>query len=268
MSKEELVALGLKMKSTGLHQPTITTLQNVLLPMYNFTDLPANNSSSTTPTGASSSPLSGIDTSIEAKQDRDAQRSSTIKNIELALVKYYTDNKAYPATSDFMTMYDKIRPYLKIATNPADPINKDPYLYAYTADAAGKDFTLAFFIEVGNQPIKKHAADAQKDSQNEQAAIYDDQRKNDLESLRSALLLYSNKNVAGNQEYVFPSMDKYKTSLVPEYVSVLPKDPKTGQDYLYQVAETFNTFTLKSVLDNPPVGTSGYLCNQEDCHTY
>ena len=127
---------------------------------------------------------------------------------------------------------------------------------------------MSFFIEVGNQIIKKHAADAQKDSQGEQSAIYDDQRKNDLENLRTALLLYSNKNVAGNQEYVFPSADKFKTSLVPEYVSVIPKDPKTGQDYLYQVSDTFNTFTLKSILDNPPTGTSGYLCNQEDCHTY
>lgn len=270
MTQLQINALSAQMKEKGLHQPTLTTLGDSLLNLYNFTSSSEGSSSTPTPETASStvSGLEGVDMSIEAKQDRDAQRSSTIKNIESALVKYYSDNKFYPKASNFTDMFAEIKPYLKIATNPADPINKDPYVYGYSADSNGLDFSLTFFIEVGNQIIKKHAADAQKDAQTEQADIYDDQRKNDLENLRTALLLYSNKNIAGNQDYVFPSADKFKTSLVPELISAIPKDPKTNEDYLYQVAPTFNTFTLKVLLDNPPVGKSGYLCNQEECRNY
>lgn len=270
MDATKISEMSAKMKSLGLHQPTITTLQDALLKIYNFTPQTDNSSSTTSPANlvATSSPLEGLDVSVEAKQDRDTQRSATIKNIELALVKYQTDNKNYPAINDFTSMYNMVKPYLKVATNPIDPVNKDVFVYSYTAESGGKDFTLSFYSEVANIVIKKHAADAKKDAQNEQSSIYDDQRKNDLTNLQSALLIYSNKNIAGTQEYVFPSIDKYKTALVPEIISVIPKDPKTGQDYLYQVSETFNTFTIKAMLDNPPVGYSGYLCNQEECRTY
>jgi len=267
MDAKKIAELSDKMKTLGLHQPTFTTLLEVLPKIYNFTPQNNDQTASSTPTSTSSA-LSGLDVSVEAKQDRDTQRSGTIKNLEVALVKYYSDNQAYPAMNDFTSMYNMVKPYLKVATNPIDPVNKDIYIYSYLAESGGKDFTLSFYSEVAGQLIKKHAVDAQKDAQSEQAGIYDDQRKNDLENLRSALLIYSNKNIAGTQEYVFPSPDKFSISLVPEIVSVIPKDPKTSENYLYQVSETFNTFTLKALLDSPPVGTSGYLCNQEECRNY
>ncbi len=271
MTPEQVKAVSARMQKEGLREPTIKTLESVLNSFYNFSS-PINNeenSATTTPAvTATPSALLGIDTSIEAKQDRDSKRSATIKNIEAALVKYQTENKAYPITSDFSVMFAKVKLYLKVATNPVDPINKDPYVYGYTTDSLGSDFTLSFYSEAAGQIIKKHAADAIKDSNAEQAAIYDDQRKNDLESLRTSLLLYSQNNIAGNQTYAFPGADKYKTALVPTYITQIPKDPKTALDYEYAVSETFDTFTLKAIFDNPATGTTGYLCNQEECRAY
>src|SRR6185369_2849855 len=108
-----------------------------------------------------------------------------------ALVKYQQDNKLYPPGSDFATMFANVKVYLKVATNPIDPVNKDPFVYAYVANSQGSDFTLSFFSEVAGQIIKKTAQDAIKDSSSEQASVYDNQRQTDLESLRGALLLYS-----------------------------------------------------------------------------
>ena len=260
---EQIKALGEKMTSVGLHQPTLKTLENVLVKVYKFgapnpaTD-PKNN------TNASST----LDQSLEAKQDRDAQRTNTIKNIGIALIKYFDDNKIFPKTTDFKETYDKVKPYIKVALNPVDPINKDPYVYTYLPNEKADDFTLSFYSETAGQVIKKRAADARKDKAAEEAAVYDERRKTDLETLRSALLLYSNKNAAGNQEYVFPTPDKYKTSLVPDYITSIPKDPKTAVDYEYKVSETFDSFTLKVTLDNPSSGKTGYLCNQEECRDY
>jgi hypothetical protein len=127
---------------------------------------------------------------------------------------------------------------------------------------------LSFYSEVAGQPISKNAADAVRDANNEQSAIYDNQRETDLESIRTALLLYSQNNAAGGQDYVFPTKDKYKTAIVPQYISVIPVDPKTGAAYDYEVSPTFNTFTLKTLLDNPPTGATGYMCNQDNCQNY
>jgi hypothetical protein len=69
--------------------------------------------------------------------------------------------------------------------------------------------------------------------------------------------------------YVFPASDKYKSELLNNgYISQIPKDPKTDKDYEYKVGEQFDTFTLKTILDNAPEGTTGYLCNQEECRNY
>jgi len=263
------------MKEYGLHDPTIKSLKDTLVNLYKFTDwnitfpTPATTTPKSVKQPASGAPnLAGIDMSLEAKQDRDAQRSSTIKNIGIALVKYSTDTKTYPKTTNFKEMVDKIKPYLKVATNAEDPINQDPFIYTYTANTTLDDFTISFYSELANQIIKKRASDSMKDKSLEEAAVIDDQRKNNLQTLRTALLLYSNKTAAGNQDYVFPTPEKYKTDLVPNYISQIPKDPKTKADYEYKVSETFNTFTLKTLLDNPPAGTSGYLCNQEECQNY
>jgi hypothetical protein len=273
---QQIAAITNKMKQSGLHEPSIKTLKDILISLYNFTDWTVSpqptatgTASSTLPNLASSSPLSGMDTSVSAQQDRDAQRSSTIKNIGIALLKYFQDNKAYPSTSLFSEMFAKIKPYLKVATNPDDPVNKSPYVYGYELSADGTDFTLSFYSETAGQLIKKHAADAQNDLNADQAAIFDDQRKSDLEMLKTALLLYSSQNSGSSQNNVFPTEAKYKTDLVAaQDIPQIPKDPKTGLDYEYQVSDTFDTFTLKAILDNPAKGTTGYLCNQDECRNY
>ena len=132
----------------------------------------------------------------------------------------------------------------------------------------GTDFVLSFYSEVANQLIKKTSANAIKDAGEAQASVYDNQRETDLDSLRTALLLYSQNTVSGNQEYVFPTKAKYRTAIVPLYISEIPVDPKTGAQYSYEVPPTFTTFTLKTPLDNPPVGTTGYSCNQDGCQNY
>ncbi len=274
MSPEQMVELGIKASQTGIHEPTISSLGPVLEKNYGYIkpNLSSNNASSTpinaSTTAATTSPLSQLDQTAEAKQERDAQRSNTIKMFEIALVKYKDDTGKLPDAMNFEDMYSLVKPYLKIATNPKDPINQDPYIYSYSPNTKGDDFVLSFFSESANQLIKKRLADAIKDKATEEANIYDDQRKTDLANLQSALLLYSNANIAGNQDYVFPTVEKYKTELVPKYLSAVPKDPKTLKDYEYKPSEKFDTFTLKSVLDNPPAGTTGYMCNQEECRGY
>lgn len=268
LTDQEKKDLGDKMNSNDLHLPTVKTLLSVLNSLYGFSKNMNDFASSTPKSLATTSPLSGIDLSPVAKQDRDAQRSNTIKNLEIALIKYFEDNRTFPKASNVQDVYQAIRPYLKVASNPVDPINKDIYVYGYLVTDQGDDFTLSFYSESAGQVIKKHAAEGRKDRAAEEAGIYDDQRKNDLESLRSALLVYSSKNVAGNQVYVFPTVQKYKTDLVPNYLSSIPKDPKTQTDYQYQVSDTFDSFTLKAIFDNPSLGTTGYLCNQEECRNY
>lgn len=267
---QQLASITQKMRTFGLHLPTLTTLSGVLNTLYDFS--PGNSTS--TPSSiinnasTSTSTLSGLDQSPAAKQDRDTKRSDTIKNIELALVKYQTTIGTYPATNDFNTMVGTIRPYLKIATNPVDPINQPPYVYTYAANASSSDFTLTFYSETQGTLISKNAAAAQKDAAKEQADIYDNQRENDLQNLRTALLIYSQKNVAGNENYVFPPKDKYPSVLLPDDIDQIPKDPRTGQDYLYDVSANFNSFTLKATLDDPEIGTTGYQCNQDECTSY
>jgi len=271
-TESKLLEIKSRMQEKGLHPPTITTLGDALRKIYDFGDktipiLPIQATS--TPSSTPDQALSGLETTPEAQQDRDAQRTTTIKNIGIGLVKYYETNNAYPKTTNFKEMYDSIRVFMKIATNPQDPVNKEPYVYAYTSNEAGNDFTLSFYSEVVKQLIKKHAADAQKDKITEEAAILDDQRMNDLKRLQTALLLYSTKQSAGNQNDVFPSVEKYKTELLANGdISDIPRDPKTLKDYEYKVSDTFDTFTVKAVLDNPPNGSTGYLCNQLDCDYY
>ncbi len=278
LTQAEIDNITANMRQYGLHQPTVATLGTYLITIYHFDpetmDVSPSQSATGTPSSTSdsatgtSSPLSSLDNSAAAKQDRDAKRSETIKNISIALVKYNADLNTYPMSGDFAEMFGAVKPYVRVAINPIDPINWDYYVYTYAPSPDGKDFTLTFYSETQGQLIKTAAAEAQKYASDEQAGIYDNKRITDLDTLRSALLLYSNKNIAGNQTYVFPTAAKYKTELVPEFISSIPKDPKTGGDYAYSVSKTFDTFTLKAVLDNPPTGTTGYLCNQDECTYY
>jgi hypothetical protein len=280
MSSDQIRAITLLMKKFGLHPPTLKTLGDVLINIYHFdgsvnaTTTPASLINSTTTVSSNlattSSPFSygTVDSSATAKQKRDAQRTNTMQNIGVALLKYQKDNTTFPNTVVFTDMVTAIKPYNPVATNPIDPINKDPYLYTYAPEKNNNDFLLTFYSETQNQLIKITAADAQKDLTAAAASQNDEERKTALETLQSALQLYSNKNTAGNQSAVFPTQQKYKTALVPEFISSIPKDPVSGQDYEYQVAATFDTFTLKTVLQAPPTGSTGYLCNQEECRYY
>ncbi len=274
LTSEEIKNLNEKMRQFGLHQPTLTALTEALSKIYLFdSNAPSASSTAsstlvTTATTTQTGLPKDIEMTPEAKQDRDTQRSLTIKTVGIALIKYFDDNKSYPAGNEFKPMYDSIKPYIKTALNPNDPINLDKYVYSYAANASKTDFTLSYYSETLNQLIKKTAKDAKNDKLNLEAAASDDQRRTDLDSLRSALLVYSADNIAGSQEYVFPSKEKYKTALVPKYMTNIPKDPKTSADYEYQASETFDTFTLKAIYDAPPSGKTGYMCNQEECRDY
>ncbi len=273
-SAEEIKSLHDKMKKSGLHQPTFGSMTESLSKVYLFDITPtgATSTASTTLQTTTTTTPAGLPKSIEmtpeAKQDRDAQRSLTIKNVGIALIKYFDDNKSYPPGNQFKPMFDSVKPYIKTASNPNDPINLDKYIYSYEANSAKTDFTLSYFSETLNQIIKKTSKDAKIDKLNLESAAFDDQRRTDLDSLRSALLVYSADNIAGNQEYVFPSKEKYKTALVPKFMTSVPKDPKSALDYEYQVSETFDTFTLKAIYDAPSAGRTGYMCNQEECRDY
>lgn len=276
MTAELLEQIAKNMETFGLNQPTLTTLGiGPLTKLYHFSPdaklLPPNPKNTATSSAVSSSSTlpSTFDASLEAKQERDTQRIDTIKKIQIALVAYFKANNSYPNTRNFKSMYALIKPHLGgVATNPDDPVNLDPFLYSYTSNEKADDFVITFYSEVAGQLIKKSASDAQKESNNKSASFNDSTRKNDLETLRQALLIFSQKEISGSQEYVFPTEEDYKKDLVPEFISQIPKDPKTSTDYEYKVSETFDTFTLKAILDNPKDGTTGYLCNQEECREY
>jgi hypothetical protein len=258
---ERLALIRELVKQYGLHEPTTTTLGDAAFTIYGFGEAaPASSDAGQLP--------ATIDSSPEAMLDRDTQRQDTIKKLGAALLKYKADKNSFPDATNFTDMVTKVKPYNIIATNPVDPINKDQYVYTYATVSKGQDFTMTYFSETQKQIIKYTALNAQKDVTTQSANGNDERRATDLESIRSALLVYSATQVAGNQEYVFPTKEQYKTALVPEYLSSIPKDPKTNTDYDYQVSATFDSFTLKAVLENPPPGTTGISCNQEECRSY
>ncbi len=273
MTKEENRAIGQRMNDSniGLHEKTIATLKDVLNALYGFSS-GEDGKQDETQQDEQREEQSGIeenfDQSAEAKQNRDAQRTNTMKTIAIGLIKYYEDLGSFPQTPNIKTLAEAIKPYNKIATNTDDPINQEPYIYTYQSIASGEDFNLTYYSETQNQLIRITKDDAEEYKFKEEAAIYDEQRKTDLQMIRTALLLYSNNNIAGNETYVFPTEENYKTELVPEYIGSIPKDPKTKADYEYQVSENYNTFTLKAILNDPAKGTTGYLCNQEECRNY
>jgi hypothetical protein len=244
----------------GFHVPTLKTIGDAATNIYGLGSGP---DSSTGGDGQN-----GLDSSSQAKLDRDSQRSDSIKKIGAGLLMYKKDKKTLPQTTDFDLMTDAIKPYLLVATNTHDPINQAPYVYQYAANSDNSDFTLTYQSETQNTPIKYKLADAQKDVTLEAANQNDDIRSRDLDNIRSALLVYSSANVAGAQSYVFPTTQQYKTALVPKYINVIPKDPKTNLDYEYKVSATFDSFTLKATFENPDPGTTGYMCNQEECKSF
>ncbi len=257
----QLTAIIATIKQQGLHQPTIATLGEEALKFYDFTNI----------SDPTTDPLAGLDVTASAQLERDTQRLDTIKKIGAALLKYQLDNKTYPITTEFEEMITPVKAYITVATNFSDPINKDKYIYGYLSAAPGTDFTLTYFSETQKQLIKYTAGQAQADVSKASATEADDFRTRDLETLQTALLLYSSHNIDSHstQQYVFPPIDQYKAALINgNYISQIPVDPKTSQDYPYTVSEKFDSFTIKATLDNPPAGSTGYFCDQSECKTF
>jgi hypothetical protein len=255
---EQLAEIKSKVKERGLHQPTLTTIGPLAISIYDFED----------PTAQPLENLN-IDQSPQAKLDRDTQRQATVKKIGGALLKYKEAKNSFPLGTDFVAMSDAIGPYNTVATNYNDPINKEQYVYAYDGAASGGDFTITYYSETQNQLIKYTSKNALENFNKENAQVNNDQRIADLENVKSALFIYSQTNVDSNSEQinVFPTKEQFPSVLIPRYISAMPKDPN-GQDYVYEVGPTFDTFTLKAVFQNPPAGVTGYMCNQDECRNY
>lgn len=264
---QELIDVKSKVKQFGLHQPTISALGENALTRYDFVE----SSGTSNPSSAPQVNLpSSLDRSPQAVLDRDTQRLTTVRKVGAALIKYKNDHKGFPKSADFLSMVNEIRPYLTVATNPVDPVNISPFVYGYLISQTAQDFTIAYYSESQNQLIKFTAPDAEKSASLENANLNDDERVRDLESLKSALLIYSeaHRPVNANINFVFPPVKSYKTELSPKYLTAIPTDPKTGKDYEYTVSQQFDSFTLKAILDNPPTGTTGYQCTQEQCQNF
>ncbi len=263
-SETQLQEIKDKIKSKGLHQPTIKTLGADALKQYEFTDL-----SIDMPTDSSDID-SSIDQSPTAKLARDTQRSNTIQKIAAGLLKYKSARGSYPATDSFADMASQVKSYVAVATNYDDPINKDKYVYGYVASNNNQEFTLLYFSETQNLVIKYGSQQAELDQIKNNASANDEKRKRDVENIALALGLYSDSNIdiTAPERKVFPTEESYKLSLVPRFMTDIPKDPRTGKDYVYEVSETFDAFTLKAVFDNPPKGYTGYMCNQIECKNY
>ena len=254
----QLTDIKTKIKDLGLHQPTLTTIGSLALSLYDFQD----------PTSANLSRLN-IDQSPQAKLDRDTQRQSTIKKIGAALIKYLNAKKTYPVTNDFVALNDAIASYNTVATNYNDPINQDQYVYGYQSDAKGLDFTLTYYSETQNQLIKYTAKNAQDAAKKDNAQVNDQQRVTDLENIKSALLVYSSTVVDSNssQVYVFPTLEQLQASLVPRYITTIPKDPN-GASYIYEPSPNLDSFKLKATFEAPTSGKTGYMCDQENCKEF
>lgn len=242
----------------GFHSPTITTLGASLV-QYSPEPL------------QSSAPAvlpAGVDLSAQAQLDRDVQRLNTIKKIGIALLAYKEQLKAFPEAASFAEMAVQIKPFLGVATNTQDPINSPPFLYEYIAVPATGTFALTYYSETQKQVIRHTAEDAAMDLLEEGAQMRDAQRMEDLDKIRSALLIYSAAAASSTEGFSFPSRAEYKQKIAPQYIQTVPQDPKGGRDYDYQVGGDGGSFTLKAVLEKPVVGTTGYMCNQEECRNY
>jgi hypothetical protein len=257
-TEAKLIEIKTKVKERGLHQPTLTTIGDVAFKLYEYQD----------PEGGTTTDLN-VDLSPAAKLERDTQRQSTIKKIGGALLKFKEAKKTFPATTDFVAMSDEIAAYNTVATNYNDPINKEQYVYGYQASADNQDFTLTYYSETQNQLIKYTAKNAEEAAAKESTQGKDEQRIADLDNIKSALMIYSSAQVDSNgaQAFVFPTQEQYPSVLIPRYISSIPKDPN-GQDYAYEVTATYEAFTLRALLDNPPTGATGYLCNQAECRYF
>lgn len=239
----------------GFHSPTVTTLGDALM-QYQAAS------------GAAAQLPAGVDTAPEAVLDRDVQRLNTIKKIGVALFKYKGEFKAFPKAASFDEMFSQVKPFMTVATNAKDPINQAPFVYGYEISPESGEFSLTYYSETQKQLIRYTSAQATLDAAGEDKRNRDTQRMEDLDKIRSALLIYSAATAEPSQPFVFPSKDQYQQKIAPQYIQTVPKDPVSHADYEYQVSKDGSSFTLKAILENPPTGTTGYMCNQEECRNY
>jgi hypothetical protein len=263
-SEEQLAKIATNAKLFGFHEPTQSTLGS-------DAQWYIDHSGTAVPVAPSiqgaEQPL-GYDYSDDAKLNRDIQRLQTMKKIGVALIKYKEDVGYLPETNSFAVMTAAVKPYIQIATNTFDPINVSPYEYSYEMDQEKSSFNLIYYSETQKQPIKYNSVSAQKDYFAELAQERDEQRMYDLDKLHSALLIVSAAESKVGDVFLFPTPDQLESKIIPQYLPTMPTDPITKKKYEYQVSKDKTSFTLKAVLENPPTGSTGYLCNQEECRVY
>lgn len=245
-----LLVIGQRIRQYGLHNPTLVTLVG-FLEKYGA--------------GTEQGDPSGIDMSAESKLERDMQRVNTIKKIGIALYKYQQSIGTFPEASDFADMLTKIKPYNLVATSYEDPINVEPYLYKYTVDADFKNFSLSYYSETQNQIIKYGLTQASRDASTEQTTSSDEKVIIDLENIRQALLIYAAAKSAGGEKATFPLKSELESALVPSYLQALPIDAKSGKVYEYETSSDRGSFIVSGELNNPPSGTTRYVCDPSGC---
>lgn len=83
----------------------------------------------------------------------------------------------------------------------------------------------------------------------------DQTRKNDLQSVKTALEKYKSTNgkfpIANTMIHLNTPENVVQKALVPEYISALPADPKSADGWYYGYKSNGNTFTLSARLENP-----------------
>lgn len=208
-----------------------------------------------------------IDQSSDAKLNRDVQRLDTVKKLGTALMRYKGEIGSFPDTESFAVMATRVKPFLSTATNSFDPINIPPFEYGYTL-VSPTNFSLSYFSETLDQEIKYSSEQAAKDLVAEDALVRDEQRMFDLEKYRSALLIVSAADSTVDGGYVFPKASEVEAKVVPQYIPKLPTDPTTKQPYKYEVTAKRDSFTIRAILENPPTGKTGYMCDQLECSLY
>ncbi len=254
----ELKQIAANVAKYGFNSPTIVTLDAATIAFY--TNYGKDASASQSPANAL------ISANDPASLDRDTQRSDTIKQIAFALLKYKQTSGKFPDTTKWDDMIKAIQPLLiGKAVNTTDPKNISPYIYSY-APGFGGDFKLSYYSETQNQLVTLNSKDAAALSVKDQASQRDNQRRADLEQISSGLELYSNDNADPNnpEQNIFPSQSTWKADLA-EYLTSIPTDPQTKQDYSYSVSVNKDSFALQVALEVPPTGKKGYLCTPEGC---
>jgi len=267
-TQEEMVDISGRIAKFGFHNPSLKTLEDAasIYSKAEFAKVTSITGTSTAGTGT----VLGLTTDPEDQLNRDTQRLSTISKLGIALEKYKAKIGGYPEVFSMAELNEELKPFFEVATNIKDPVNVKPYVYDYKY-VHPNDFLMSYFSETQNLLIKYTSKNAVRDYQSEDKKSADEQRKRDVEAIKTALLLYSAANVSAQSRTlnIFPSAEKLKEEISPKYLGAIPRDPKTGKDYEYKVTSKLDKFTVKALLDDPPSGYTGFFCNQEDeCDYY